>query len=301
MWPMWETADVTHQAGELIRGTGEFWVTERDLEGLAMLLEHSFLGRRHLPFEQSIAVANKRLLRLYMHGLLARCREDVAEGRASAWVYGLTRLGFEVLVLNGNVVALAAEPDWDPPYAAFGTRNNVVHQLAIADLATTVIRHAARAGVPVDWRGSKRLVQRVHPMAVGGQRLEVSPDAALLFGNGTAVLVEHERSLRPGDVHDRMTKYKRYFDGRVWEASFAREPKVLFSVDVLGNTQGYSESVYNLAKEAAASLLLFPAMFIREDVWRVDKLTVEAVAGNRSVDLLQAVGLALTRRPTTGG
>lgn len=193
-------------------------------------------------------------------------------------------------------MARAAAGDWEPPYLTFGTRNNVMHQMPVADLCTLIVRHAAQWGHMVDWRGSKRLVQKVHPNAVGGQRLEVSPDSALLFGNGMPVLVEHERSLRPGDVHDRMTKYKRYFDGRVWEAAYAREPKVLFSVDVRGNTQGYGESVFRLAEETAGNLLLFPAMFIREETWRDGRLMVEAVGKHTTVDILEAVGVERSHR-----
>ena len=294
--PLWEAVQPRFLAQELMQGTGQFWVTPRDAEILAMLLEHSFLGRRHLPFEGGARSARERMRKLYEHGLVARVRERPDTGTASMHVYGLTRLGFEVLLLDGNPVAVAAENGWEPPYTTFGTRNNVVHQMAVADLCTLVVREAGSVGGLVDWRGSKRLVQRIHPMAVGGQRLEVSPDAALVFDTGDVALVEHDRSLRPGDVNDRMTKYKRYFEARAWEATYAREPKVLFSVDVLGNTQGYSESVYTLAKEVAGRMLLFPAMFIREDTWRAGRLDVETINRDKATPLVDVLGLRRSRR-----
>lgn len=295
-WPRWSVVEPRYTASQLLSGTGTFRLTQRDVAWMAMLLEHSFLGARHLELESSIAVVTRRLGRLHAQGLVATTPERLERGRATPLVYGLTQLGFDVLAMDGNPTALAVESDWKPPHQTKGSRNHLTHQLAVADLSTLIVRHAARFGIPVDWRGSKRLVQRVHPMAAGGQRLEISPDAALLFANGAAVIVEHERSLRSDGVHDRMTKYKRYFAGRMWQANYAREPKVLFSVDVAGNTQGYGESVYELAKAVADDMLLLPAMFTREEWWRAGKVVVEAVGKPAPVDILHAVGFRPRRR-----
>ena len=68
---------------------------ERDLTWLAMLLEHSFLATRHFLRDCSDGVATRRLARLHACGVLAVTREQVHRGRASHYVYGLTRLGFD--------------------------------------------------------------------------------------------------------------------------------------------------------------------------------------------------------------
>jgi len=286
----WTVVEPKYSLAEVSSGVNGFRLTDRDVVVLATLLDHTFLARRHLPFAASAHSANARLRQLVASGIVASATIGGRDAGATH-VYSLTALGFDILLSDGNRRAQEIEGEWKAPYLTNGTRNNAIHQLAMADVAQAILSRVDLNATDVDWVGASRLYQRVQT-APGGARIEIAPDAALISWHGSPLLIEYERSLRPSEIARKMANYAAYYGAQGWKQRYVRQPKVLFAVNTRDNTQGYGPALYEVAVGAARERLLDSALFMRPEDWESPNLLCErALPMGPKVGLLGVLGL----------
>lgn len=269
----WTVREPQHSVADLCTGTGTFVLVTRDYKALREIFRRNFAATRHLRMFSSPRAASNRLRRLLEEGLVARTAvTSVKNGAVRGWeyAYGLTSLGLECLAAGGDRDAASRLGEWQPPYLTGTSRNNVLHELSVADLCSGLVEHLETERIVAGWMSSRDTFQQVHSMMAGGQRLIVAPDAAVVLSTGDSILVEYEESLRPESFGRKLVNYARYFQGRVWSAEYVRAPKVLFSLSGESDRQRYwtnpLEQGLQMAKQVVA---LYPYVYlIREQNWR---------------------------------
>lgn len=297
----WEVFPPSHTPDNLAVGTGDFVLVERDYTVLETLLNQNFLTSRHFWMfttkDGSISRkgATKRLQRLTKEGLVARMKiaslyRDSLQG--AEYAYSLTAFGLECLALGGHQEAADRISTWKPPYLTNTRRNNIIHELSVADLCTGIMSHFKTADVKAGWRGSRQTFQRVHPMMAGGQRLALAPDAAIVLSTGHTFLVEYEESLRPDTFGSKLAEYRRYFEHEVWQSAYLTPPKILVSASETSDRQRYWGNPFQeVLKMGRKAVFLYQHMFlIKEQNWRRGIWMVQPLAaGEEERPLLDTV------------
>lgn len=246
---------------------------DRDQELFDLLLEYDALATRHLLFAEfdlfaSRVLANQRLVKLWREGFLARTKvsarpgflgeaEALAEPLETGWEYAwaLTGLAFEALVAWDSPTARALKGEWVPPHTSASTRNNVIHQVAVADLVLGLRAYLARTkGVATLWISAKRASHRLddHGAARRGAR-GLSPDAVILaFGRDARdlIFVEYEESARPDRIRRGFDAYADYLGQRAWREVFpqCQPPHVLWSFSRHADRQRYWANPFEQAQ-----------------------------------------------------
>lgn len=279
----WDVCEPPHSVAQVFGGTGDFRLTEHDLELLGDLLKHRFLVSRQVRQYKGQRSANRRLKRLLDEGLVARAiipRPALfSEGDRATWeyVYGLTEFGFGCLVANEDHLAERLQGDWKAPYRRAGLKDTITHQVELADLCNGIEAYTSGADLSVSWRG--RDLERIQIPGSGfGERwVTIYPDAALHFSTGDTLYVEHQRWIDADKINDHLEDYSVMFARKPW-GQFGREPQVLMAVSDLTNPK------QNRVKDVMGQVLDLTRRFytlfghlwlIRESNWRAGNWLVE--------------------------
>lgn len=291
----WEAKPPRHTLLELMQGTRTFRLNPgRDEDLFETLLEHGYLATRHLLYEEfglfpSRQEALRRLAKLWDHGFLARTRVSARPQPAVAadpalplergWEYAwtLTAFAFEALQTWHNEVAQEFD-GWKPPYLAASKRNNVIHQVAVADLVIGLRRYLWETRrLRSRWIPAYRAVQRLDSILGRAGRGDgfLSPDAIVLVAGPDAMdvlLVEYEESARPDRVRRYSDAYTRYLNGRTWREAFpdGQPPKVLWSFSGIADRQRYWAHPFDEARAILAErpTLAGRLFLLKEEEWR---------------------------------
>lgn len=317
-------SDPPFSARELAEGTGRLRVGGRDMRILLLLLDRNFVATRQLFGEEIFGTRrrlSKRMARLYAVGLVARATVtawDAQSGQPCGWewVFALTRLGMEVLLLRAVPDAILVAGRWRPPHESESTRNNAIHEIAVGDLCLSFARlyndDALQASVAADgqvpyieayWVGSRSLVQRVRHSVLHRvvQRDMISPDAAIVTTQDDEInvlFVEYEESARPDSLVNKLRGYAAYFEQRAWKRRFAGllTPSVMISLQGAADRQGYYRNPYAqaIAYLRASTQTLFSldghVFFIREEEWRrADALWLEPLRPGAPIPVLDVM------------
>lgn len=283
---IWEVKEVPWTERDIRYGTGSFRLSVRDRECLAELYDKHFLQARHFRQFTHLRLFHRRFLQLFEHGLIARAKVQPTARVRKEYVFALTRLGLDILAHGGDGsgeddIMRDAEEDlkegWVPPYESKGSRNNVLHELAVADLCDAIVAYCGAAGMWASWAGSRTLEQRFYPAGGRGRPLRLSPDAEVAMAEAT-LLIEHQRTINPEKVKRTIQKYQRYFQLRAWADYYHAPPKIIISVADKDDTQNYWADPYSEVLEIARSMNFQEGVFIPESRWRAMNLAVEQVS-----------------------
>lgn len=256
---VWEEKGPEHTLEELINGIAPsdseqgFILTRTDESVLEALYAHSFLMQRHIMISGNRPRVVSRMQRLFRHGLVAKARPGAAFGK-KAVVYSLTAFGAETLVARG----IGIPDDWKPPYIRQGYRDNVVHQIEVADLCSALAVDLAQLGEEdIELVGSRALTHRIHPMYAKGQGLVVIPDSAFWIGSRLTCLIEHERTWRVDKFLSKMENYRRLLAGDTWEVYGIHKPLVIVSINDEGSSTRF-KTACDIAINKVERVVLLP-------------------------------------------
>lgn len=298
----WDVHYPVHTLDALIAGIGDFRVNPlREELLLEVLLQHDFLASRHLlamGLFASPTRLSRRLSRLCREGFVARTIVSARPSPAAvyqddltypqipipleqSWEYAwtLTQFGFDTLLQWDNEDARRVATRWHPNYETRGFRNNVIHDVAVADLCQHLITHLTtghsdRTGY---WVNAKSAVQRLETSLACSlvPRQYLSPDAVVMISGPDAVdmiLVEYEESARPDSVRDRCTGYSVYFHQRGWKPKFpeVQSPHLLWSFTDHSDRQRYWAQPFVEAQKIVKDwpMLNHHAFLLNEQEWR---------------------------------
>jgi hypothetical protein len=280
----WDVVDpAPHPLEELERGTpvGRFCLTpDRDYAVLRSLLQYNFLTARHfvsLELFRSLDRAHDRLHALWRVGLVARCRIIHPEAdrgptsahRLPAWeyAYGITALGVAALRRYDDREALRLPASWTPPYAHNSQRTNPDHDTAVADLCLQIMDYLG-ARYTVIWHGPR--TARAVLALPDSSRQALFPDAALDItgpAGGRLALIEHDQSVRPDTVMDRLTGYAAYWLAAPWRKMYpglTAAPLLIWSVSSTRDRERYWANPFEEVRKLGAR---FPILYRR--VWLI--------------------------------
>jgi len=261
----WEVHDGSEFApNELFHGTGTFRLGHRDTEFLDALYKHNFLALRHLP--GTWPTSGKRVLQLWEHGLIARCKVPKYGGERWEYAYSLTDLGMECLRFDSPEDPLG-EGDWKPPFMHRGGKAPLQHQLDLADLCTGLERYIRTRELEVWWMGSGRetiIIPAKNPRQRG---VQLHPDAVIHSSTPNWLLIELQHDNRYQRVAEHLDGYAKMYARKAWE-NWQKPPMVLMSLRDRAATRG--PAPFETAMQMAR---MMPALFgwlylIREDAWR---------------------------------
>lgn len=295
----WDVQTPRWTLDEALTGVRGFRLnSERDQELFELLLEYDALASRHLLYPDFRLFRHRkqlsqRLTKLWREGFLARTKVSARPGFLASpaavtppletgWEYAwtLTAPGFAALLRWDNPAALEIQGQWEPLHSSAAKRNNVIHQVAVADLVLGLRNYfAQRRGVSTQWIAARQAVQQLasHGVGRGGTRM-LSPDAVVLaFGPDATdlLLVEYEESARPDRLRRRLYAYGQFFRQRAWREAFpnCQPPRVLWSFSRRADRQGYwanpfeeARAILRERREVDRQVLL-----LCEEEWRAGK------------------------------